>query len=200
MNHFSSPRGLAIIASVLICLAIASCSNAPPTQFYTLSAQALPDEQAIPAPVAVVAVGQVDLPGVLERQQIIRRNGSSQIMVADSQRWGAPLDDMTRAVLTEDLDRLLPPGTVIRADTTPTDARTGIINLDIDRFDSDFGGHVILDVSWNVTKGNPVVSVLRRNEHITVDAPDGSSDAMATAMSRAVAELAQRIAAALQRS
>ncbi len=185
---------LALLAS----LTLASCGHAPETHFYTL-APVGPDTMAPPvnAHVIPVTLGQVNLPQILNRDQLIRRPSPDRVTILPFDRWAAPLDDDLSATLTVDLQQRLPPNSLIRSDGSPYDTSVGIIDLYIDRFDTDAAGHVTFDVAWTVTNGNPQKTLLRRTEHIEQDAADGSSAAMVAAMSRSVAQLATQIAAGL---
>jgi uncharacterized lipoprotein YmbA len=175
--------------------ALTCCSREPPTNFYTLA----PVESSafVSANVMPVTVGTINLPAILDRTQLVRRPSPDQIAVQEYDRWAAPLDDTIAKALTVDLEHLLPPQALIRSDGSPFDTKIGVIDVYIDRFDSDYAGHVTFDVAWTVTNGNPQKTLLRRTEHITEDAGDGSPSAMVQAMSRAIGDLSTRIATQL---
>jgi uncharacterized protein len=71
------------------------------------------------------------------------------------------------------------------------------IAIDVSRFDADIGGRVALDAGWETLDNNgKVVGVLREAK---IDEPGTGSDAAAVAatMSRALAGLADNIAAGI---
>ncbi len=184
--------GALAVAGLLLC----SCGSSQKTNFYTLAAA---DETtpAVRGPVKPVTVGQVTIPRIVDKPQLIRRVSADQITLFDFDRWASPLDDNTRRVFTIDLDHALPPGSVIRSDGSPYDTSIGVIDLEIDRFDSDPAGTLTFDVSWSLTRGNPQQTIERRSEHITESASGQGAAPIADAMSRAVNDLAQKVAAQL---
>jgi uncharacterized lipoprotein YmbA len=187
-----------ILTPSLLALALGSCSSAPPLQFFTL-ASVTPAGPQLTGAFQPATVGNVTLPQVLDRQQIVRNAGGTQIMIADGQRWAAPLDDMTQRVLQEDLEKLLPQNTLIVGDNAANDPSLAVINVDVDTFESDLAGHVELDAHWSVVKGNPTATLVRSSAHIAETAANDGYPAMAESMSQAVGDLAAQIAATLPR-
>ena len=184
--------------TLLACAALilVSCGSEPTANLYTLSPLDT-NAPTVAHRVMPVTVGDIELPEILDRTQLVRRASADQIVVLPFDRWAAPLDDNISHTLTIDLQHLLPPQALIRSDGTPYDTSVGIISLYIDCFDADWAGHVTFDVAWTVTNGNPQKTLLRRTEHITEDAGDGSTTAMVAAMSRALGDLSAKIATQL---
>jgi uncharacterized lipoprotein YmbA len=141
-----------------------------------------------------VMVGHVDLPATLDRLWMVRSGPGNAIEVSDVDRWAAPLDELVRNALTADLRSRLPPGTVLApGDTAPEGTRT--IMLNVLHFMADQSGRVVLDTDWSVQRANR--HGMPQHAEIQVEGSGKSGAAVAATMSQAVAQLADRIAAAL---
>jgi uncharacterized lipoprotein YmbA len=186
-----------VLAALLLAGILSACSASPPSHYYVLTAQS--DSVAVRQvgrPLQTVAIGAVRLPGALDRPQIARRLGPNQLEYAESDRWAGPLDDMTRRVLSADLRSLLTASTTMVADDSSAPAEMTIA-IDVSRFDADKVGRVALDASWEtMDKNGKVIGVLSEAK---IDEPGTGSDAAAVAatMSRALAGLADKIAAGI---
>ncbi len=178
---------------------LAACSS-PANRYYTLSAQ--PQAAAEPASAAAglvsrtVAIGEIKLPGALDRPQIARRLGPNQLEFAAYDRWAGPLDSMIRRVLEADLRARLPQGAVL-VDDNPSAPANVTIAVDISRFDADKAGQVTLDAGWEKLGKDGAVSGAPRQASIIEPGLGPHAAAVAAAMSRAIAALAARIAAGL---
>jgi uncharacterized protein len=186
-----------VLAALLLAGILSACSASPPSHYYVLTAQS--DSVAVrqvERPLQTVAIGAVRLPGALDRPQIARRLGPNQLEYAESDRWAGPLDDMTRRVLSADLRSLLPASTTMVADDSSAPAEMTIA-IDVSRFDADKVGRVALDASWEtMDKNGKVVGVLREAK-IVESGTSSDAAAVAATMSRALAGLADKIAAGI---
>jgi uncharacterized lipoprotein YmbA len=191
-------KQLRLILPLVLILAVPGCGDRPPTQFFTLS-PAVTDDMKVYGKFVPVTIGTVTLPETLDRLEIVRSAGSNQIVEAEVARWAAPLDDMTRRILLEDLERIMPPRAVHVADSAANDPAIDVVNVDVERFESDLSGHIALDADWTITTGDPLRVVGRSEARLTETASDAGYPAMAEAMSRAVSALAQKIAADIPR-
>ena len=189
----------ALAALALLSGSLTACSS-PANHYYTLSAQ--PQAAAEPASVEAglasrtVAIGEIKLPDALDRPQIARRLGPNQLEFSDYDRWAGPLDSMIRQVLEADLRAALPAGTVLVDDNPSTPANVTIA-VDITRFDADKAGRVTLQAGWERLDKNGAVRGAPRTASIVEPGSGPHTAAVAAAMSRAIAELAGRIAAAI---
>lgn len=185
------------LAAMMLAGVLTACGSSPPSHYYELSAE--PD----PAPVAqagyptrTVAIGEVKLPGALDRPQIARQIGPNQLEYAESDRWAGPLDDMVRRVLAADLRPLLPAGTALVA--SDSSAPAGLtVAVEVSRFDADKAGRVMLDATWETLDKNAKVTGAPRAANIVEPASGSDAAAVAAAMSRALARLADTIAAGI---
>ncbi len=180
------------LCAMLACAALAACGSSPPTRFYTLD-PVPPDHPAVAFAGPPIQVGQVMLPPDLDRLSIVTRTGPDRLAVSGEDRWAAPLDGMAQRALAADLAARLPRSQVLAPGDPAPPGGTRTVAVNVRRFDSDATGQVTLDAGWALLKGTPPVAVRRGHETITVQASTATAGAEAAAMSRVLAELADRI-------
>jgi uncharacterized protein len=174
---------------------LAACHSSPPVRFFTLDPVPSSPQATNMSPVSV-QVGAVHLPLVLDRQQMVRQGAPNSLTISNENRWGAPLADVVRDVLTRDLIERLPKGTVVLPDSAAPSG-TGVIAVDILQFGSDAGGTVSFDGSWSLTlaDSNEPVSVRHMALSERTEQNDYAGDARA--MSKLLGRLADEMAGVL---
>jgi uncharacterized protein len=186
------------LAAPLLALVIplAGCGSSPPSKFYVLTADPVPQRAGAVA-TNTVALGRVTLPGALDRPQIARRRGANEIVFSEEERWAGPLDDMMRRVLADDLAARLPAGVMlVESSAKPPPGAT--IALDVSRFDADESGTVTLTTRWETIGRNGAPLGAPRESTIVEPGSGKDAAAVAVTMSRAIAALAARIATGLR--
>ena len=179
-------------ATALFLLA-AGCGSSPPVHFYTLDPVDSPHPAAAAARVPL-QVGAAHLPPELDRKTMVSQHAANSLTIAEQDRWGAPLADIVRRVLTQDLIQRLPHGTVILPDNAAP-AGTNVIVLDILRFQREPSGTVVLNGSWSVATVGSDQPGAQYPVELSVPAVRSDAAAQARAMSQLVGELADSIAA-----
>ncbi|HLY58650.1 MAG TPA: ABC-type transport auxiliary lipoprotein family protein, partial [Stellaceae bacterium] len=106
-----------------------------------------------------------------------------------------PLDEQIRRVLSEDLTARLP-GRVIGPTAPSVPPGTRLVAVDIERFDADQRGQVVLSADWSLVADNRALQ--RHAERIEIAATGTQPADAPPAMSRAIGLLADRIAAQLR--
>lgn len=182
-------------AILALLLPAAGCGSSPKTHFFTLDPvnAAQSSARMTGAPVQVVAV---HIPAVLDRQQMVRRAGGGALDVSDQNRWSAPLGEMVRRVLTQDLAARLPAGKVIYPQQ-PAPRNTERIVLDILRFSGDGSGEVTFEASWTLLPSGSDTPLAAHHVRFTQNAGGAGYPGQARAMSAILGQLADHIAAAL---
>lgn len=173
-----------VLAPMAALLWLAGCASSPPTNFYTLSDT--PPEASAPAGAGHVIITGVTIPGEIDRPEIVRRIGSNQLSVAESDRWAAPLDDTIRRVLTDDIGRRMP-GAAAEPQRPVT--------VDIHEFYGDAGCNVTLRAVWTLKQAGAQA----RNEEIHVPSSGSCPTTLAATMSLALGQLSDRIIAGVIR-
>lgn len=178
---------------LLIALAVllASCGTSPPTRFFTL-ARVSPAGRSAPRPPFPIQVNAVHIPAVLDRSEIVRQTGSDTLLISGQDRWGAPIGEMARNVLAQDLAERLPQGSVILP-LAPAPSSAAHLVVNIAAFGEDAGRRVRLDASWTLLRGTPLKTILHGNVNLDDTAAGDDAASQAAAMSRLLGRLADDI-------
>lgn len=176
---------------------VAACSlSGPPPAEYVLGAMPAATGTTVPQTgLPVVEVNRVELPDYLDTTDILDRRGN-QLVPSPTGRWGERLSvGMTRALIASLAARL--PRLLVTA--TPLGRPTRQILVDVAAFESRPDHQVVLVARWNIVDGASR-QVLTAEQTSLIEAIGGKGDdAIVAAMSRAVDELADRIAADIER-
>jgi uncharacterized lipoprotein YmbA len=190
--RFPQIEAISIVAASSL---LSACASSPRVHFYTL------DPVPSPHPTAgafhgPVRVGAVYLPPALDRKQMVGQSAPNTLTISGQNRWGAPLTDMMRRVLTQDLMARLPPGAVVspKAAAAPD---TRAIALDILQFQPDPAGIVILEGSWTLSGSHSDPAGAAHSFKLQEPGVQKDYVSRAQAMSQLVGRLADAIAAAL---
>jgi uncharacterized lipoprotein YmbA len=183
---------LGLAALLMLC----SCASSPQPHYYTLSVMAStaqsPHSVAVSRPLQVAAV---HMPDTLDRREMVRHTGPNTLAISEDKLWSAPLGEMTRHVLSQDLARLLP-GKVIAPEAATPPATSKIV-VAIAEFAPQPDGQVVLAASWSLLVGDAPTPALRRDVSLAVGGSGGGAAADAAAMSELLGQLAAHIAATL---
>ena len=167
------------------------CTSSPPVHFYTLDPVASPHPASTASRVPL-QVGAAHLPRELDRKTMVSQSAANSLTIADQARWGAPLTDLLRRVLTEDLIQRLPQGNVIPPESAAPSG-TNVIALDILRFQKGPSGAVVLAGSWSVVTAGSDQAGPQYPVELSVPAAGNDAAAQAHAMSQLVGLLADAI-------
>lgn len=203
------PIPFPVLAAALAVL-LAGCSTEP-SRFYHLSSAAMtaapassspaPGSASGPAAQArrVVGVETVNVPGYLDRPEIVLRAAGSRLVVKEFDRWGGPLDEMVTRALEKDLEAALPDMEVVSLPLTRDVPLTQAVEVTLDRFDASEDGPAVLEARWRVfdRNGERLKRMGRTAVQETVATP-GDPGAVADALSRTLARLAADIASGLR--
>lgn len=180
--------------SLLLLLGMAGCASAD-TAFYTL--RPVPGTP-VPAPSVAGGSGAVKLarPGIagyLDRPEIVRDRASNRLALRSDERWGEPLGDMIGRVLAEDLTQRLAGMTVFtEAGAISVDAAV-TIELDVQRFDLDASGVVVMLTQVAVRSGRDRSHAATRSIRLTTTPTGPTTAELVTAMSVLVGQLADAV-------
>jgi hypothetical protein len=185
-----------LLVAALVTL-LAGCGRSPPTQFFTL-APVRPDNARSAFAGAPVQVRAVHIPAVLDRPERVLGRSQQRLDIVETQQWGAPLADMIRRVVSQDLSARLPAGMVLMARAPASPGTRGVV-VDIQEFQPDASGNVVLDASWVVLGGSTATTGAQGARRWQV--PGGAGvDAQVAAMSALLGRLADAIAASVTAS
>lgn len=181
---------LAVLLAVL--LALGACGASEPTRFYLLSPAQTASAVALAGP--VVFVDQATVAPYLDRAQIVSRVAPDQVAFSDVRTWAEPPTSMITRYLVDELGNRFGPDRVLetpaRRDLVP-DFRLAI---DVQRFDGDQAGRMVLDARWTLLAGPDDRFVATGRERIVEPAADPASwDARVAALGQALAVLGDRL-------
>jgi uncharacterized protein len=188
------------IAAVAMSLLLASCaSTTPPTRFYTLSSlSATPGEAAgMASRDLTVAVGPVTLPEYLNRPQLVTRDGSNQVRLADFDSWAEPMQGLFARTLVENLSALLGTDDVLLLPQRRPVRPDYQVEIEVTRFDVDTSGNAVLDGRWWVLDGQGETVLRNGRTNIVQPATTGDQAAAARALSGALIGMSREIAGAI---
>ena len=188
-------RRLSVLVPVLFA---AGCAAAlpPPTLYVlqTVTGAASAGGQGKPL---AVALGPVTVPDYLDRTDIVRRASDNRLAINDTERWAETLRAGVLRVLGADLsDRLGPRGWVGTGSSRsgPSDFE---VPVDIDGFEQDAGGRVVLIASWEVRASRDDRQPVRRRTRYERTVSGPTTDEQVRALSATLGDLATDIAVAL---
>ena len=147
-----SPISRALAIAALLAVVTAGCAGTSVPQFYTLTpaagAAAGPAIAALPE--LGLVVGPLEFPRYLDRPELVSRDGSHQLVVADAHRWGGSMTDDVLSVLANDFARLLGTARVVAYPTEARFAANYRVLLDVHEFEGVLGEKVTLRVRWTI--------------------------------------------------
>lgn len=181
-----------LCACVLVGIGIAGCGHSSPTRYVTL------DATPARAPLSTVAMAPVQLsavhiPAVLDRPEVVAQTAPNRLAIDDNDRWGAPLGQMMRSTLAQDLLPRLPAGAFIFPDA-PAPAGTRTLVVTVLDCNANPGGTLTLQVAWTLLSGQPARTTLTQHAALSAQLEGHDAAAQAAALSRVLGELADRIA------
>ncbi|WP_283149118.1 PqiC family protein [Silvimonas soli] len=179
----------------ILALALAGCGSAPPEYYYSLNPVAAPATTSAPANL-VVAVAAVTVPAVVDRPQFVLNQPDHSLTLLEQQRWAAPLKSQIPAVLAVDLARLLGTPNVTGWPQLALPNTNWTVAVGIQRFESQLDKTAVIEAVWQVVDktNTPVQS----GRNVIEEPVQGTGyAALAAAHDRALAKLAQAIAAAI---
>jgi len=194
-------RSRTLLITLLAAAALAGCGASPQARFYTLSPSAAQQRANSEAPFSV-AIGQVAVPEMIDRPQIVTRAGANQVTINEFALWAGPLKSEIARVIAGNLTQMLngapvyiyPQSTSMKADYK--------VQLDVQQFDSALGDAATLEVLWSV---QPVKGGEPKTGRAVVREPTGADkgddkgyNALVAAHSRALTAVSRDIAAAIR--
>lgn len=187
-----------LLAAVLVG-GLAGCSIlGPPVEdpwnFYTLRAVAEPTSTSTRL---AVGLGPVRLPGYLDRSEMATRVSNGQIDFSRSDRWAEPLSTGVSRVLTLDLAGALGTEDVVSFPWPAASRIDWTVAVDIDVFERDTAGTFTIDARWRIRHGQTRELVRAGVKVLREEAPTNDAEGSVEAANRALATLAQAIAADL---
>ncbi len=199
-------RLIKLLTGSALVLVLAACGSSPPVHYFALNS--LEGEQIPDVDDAVLlALGPIGVPDYLNRTHIVTRGANAEIMVDQSNRWAEPLSISVKRILAADVDKLLDRVVVITfpVETAALQHIDYRLTGELNRFDADANGRVVLEVQWGVTDRDldEVLIPISRSRYVTQAAEPVDINTKVAAMNEALSQygrdIADRLSTALTR-
>lgn len=185
----SAPR---LFACLLLLAGVAACAASEPARTFTLvSRPGAQHEHALSA----LAVRPVEFPKYLDRPQLVRRSDPYELRMSEFERWGEGMGDMITRVLIDDLAIRLPRTQVFPSSGAFAPPSDTTLQVSISRFETEPSGTVALTAQWQFQGGDRRRPQLQSADIRVDGTPDDKPTQLVAAMSDALAQLSDRIAA-----
>ncbi len=174
--------------------ALQACGSSPEPTLYTLAVRPGPVLSRGPR---IVQIRDIGLPGYLDRKEIVRSTEDFKLDVRSNAWWGEPVGGMIGRTIVLELSQRLPGSQVYSEAGSITIDPYAAVGIDIQRFDADKAGNVVLLAQAAIQFNRPTRTAAR-NFSITKPVPTPDTPGHVAAMSDALGELSDGIAALLQ--
>jgi uncharacterized lipoprotein YmbA len=176
-------------------LVLAGCSS-PDPNYYTL--RAVPGT-VLTGEVKLVELRRSGLAGYLDRPEIVRTQADYRLSIGNGDHWGEPLGALVARTLAEDLNLRLPGTSVFTSQGSISADPDVTVELDLQRFDADASGQVVMLAQVAVTRTPGRDHAAAQTVRLVVTPTGATTTALVAALSTALGQLADRIAAMLVR-
>jgi uncharacterized lipoprotein YmbA len=192
-------RRAASLALLLGSAALAACGHSPASQFLAL--RPLPPSASQGASLGAALAGDpiritaVRFPRQFDRPEVVTEPASAEIAVDSVHRWSAPIGDLARATLTENLIQRAPGLTILPdgAADTPGVRYVVVDILSLRHADGVFAMMATLYVS----PADPRAAAWVRTVSFSTPSPSSDAVAEAAALSRLLGDVAAELASDL---
>ncbi|MGF6964796.1 putative lipoprotein YmbA [Paraburkholderia sp. WC7.3g] len=187
--------GTAALVASVAAMTLAGCGHSIPTRYVTLNPMPA-DAPAAMAPMTPIQLTAVHIPAVLDRLEVVTLAAPNRLTIDESDRWGAPLAEMMRRTLAQDLLMRLPAGSFVVPDA-PAPPGTRRLVVTVLNATADASGTLTLQAEWTLLAGHSDQATQRQQVTLNTAINGHDAPAQAAALSDVLGELADRIAASV---
>jgi len=148
---FRSFRTMVRTLATVVGLALLTACATPETRFYTLGADAQPAvAKTTTSPALRIDVRPVQVPAAVARSQLVVQVNAAQVKVLEDDRWSSALPDEIRYALAARVSQqagAFAASAAGRGEAVPVYQ----VRVDVQRFESWPGSHVLIDAVWSVS-------------------------------------------------
>jgi len=179
------------LSIVFLVLCLTACGVSPKTHLYVLNS-----EQALTGKSDGVSIGiwKVKLPELLDRSEIVTRNGQYEIELADFHHWAGRLGPNINALIAKELSRSLDTVNVRTSPWNSQKTNDYQVRIFIDRFDGQLDGEAVVNGSWLLLNGKGSKQLTRKTFTLKRLVPSNKYSDLVAALSMLTSELSQVIA------
>jgi uncharacterized protein len=179
------------VAGCVAAVALGGCRSAS-TRIYTLETVA-PASHIDVYHAPALRIDTLNVPASWDRMEILRPSAAGAVQINDFDHWAAPLAQMARQTLSDDLDRRLPSGSVVYPRLPKPSGALGV-NVDILDFNM-AASQASIRASWIVVPDGNTQGAKRGAAELRSSVSSAEPAAIAHAWSDLIGQLADRIAA-----
>lgn len=206
-NEFPSPRALgegsgvrsvAIATLVSLAVFVSGCGFFTRTKSRFFSLDTIPPAAGTLSPSGGLPIGidVVELPPGLDRREIVVRQKDLRLEVRERDQWSASLEPLVAHTLAFDLADRLPQGMVVLPGQAKPIGAMRSLDLVFEELAAGPEAAIVLDTRWILHEIGRADVAGRERLMVEIDSLDSAN--IASGMSRALAILADRIAAQLK--
>lgn len=196
-------RRLASLGTAGLLLALAGCvslKRTPEARYFALRSLLAPSAEAqVAADGPLVGLLAVRVPGHLDRPQLVSWTAPQELRIDELLRWAEPLDEGATRTLAENLGALLPRHRVVRSPWPASTALRARVAVELRAFGPQADGTVRLEGVFAILEARAERPLVRQAFALERPTPGGATGGRepVEAMSELVADLARRVAAAV---
>lgn len=138
-----------LMPALALLLALGGCTSPDPTLYTVVEVPGTP----LSGGPASVEVRHIGLARYLDRPSVVLSTSGYELQTVGSERWAEPVGDMLTRVLAQDLGQRLPGSAVFSEAGAISAAPAAIVELDVQRMDSNGSGPVVLVAQVSVQPG-----------------------------------------------
>jgi uncharacterized protein len=171
------------------------------TKFYILSPLVQPvvekqDEKGKKC--KTIGIGPLDLPGYLDRPEIVTRVNPNELQLAELDNWAEPLKDNITRVLAENISGLLCTEDVVIFPWKQSSHIDYQIDIKIIWMDGKLGEKAILATQWDIIDASGKSVLLTKRSQYTEAVTETTYTALVAAYNRLIANFSHDIAQAVK--
>jgi len=192
-------KSLSIVLLLFISVWISACSSLTggeengDTRFYSL--YSMPTSTKADTSQLRVGVGQLEIPRLLNRPQIVSRKNSTEIKMAEKHQWGGSYKEELLQTLTDNLAILLHTNNIQKYPWQMSFKPHFQVRIAIERFDGELGKSVTLKARWSLLKNNR--EILIKQTIINTPIQGNSYNDYVKAQSQTLISLSKKISQAI---
>jgi uncharacterized lipoprotein YmbA len=179
------------VAGCAVAVALGGCRSAS-TRIYALKAAA-PAAHIDLYHAPALRVDTLNVPASWDRSEILSLSAAGTLQISDFDHWAAPLAQMARQALSDDLDQRLPPGSVIYPRLPKPSGALGV-NVDILEFNI-VASQASMRASWIIAPSGEAQGAKRSTAELRSSMSSEDPASVVHAWSDLIGQLADRIAA-----
>ena len=182
---------------LLIVFLFTGCAvTSPSVNYYTLSPLASVEPVRSEDKPVSIAIGPLDLPNYLQRNQIVTRK-NHRLKIDEYHRWGASFESSILNTLGENVRQLVNSSHIVIYPSLPRFNIDYRLVFDVVQFEGVLGEEAVLNVRWLVLDGKGKHALSVEHSKLTQTLEGKSYDALVEAYSALLSQLSQEMAKAI---